>query len=149
MGRHVRGHRRIGIRRGIRRRREQTRHPGGCLSRFQRRCRMPGQYEAVASSEDWDEWLRTRSSSVTATDIARLAAGGPAVWATIRAEKQGHRSFHGNKYTEWGKARERSEEHTSELQSRGQLVCRLLLEKKTQRGRADTTFNHHDGERTR
>src|SRR5690625_6231146 len=25
----------------------------------------------------------------------------------------------------------RSEEHTSELQSRGQLVCRLLLEKKT------------------
>src|SRR5690625_5448569 len=28
----------------------------------------------------------------------------------------------------WGK--ERSEEHTSELQSRGHLVCRLLLEKK-------------------
>src|SRR5690625_3435850 len=27
----------------------------------------------------------------------------------------------------------RSEEHTSELQSRGQLVCRLLLEKKTAR----------------
>src|SRR5690625_5735184 len=25
----------------------------------------------------------------------------------------------------------RSEEHTSELQSRGQLVCRLMLEKKT------------------
>src|SRR5690625_5109872 len=30
---------------------------------------------------------------------------------------------------------ERSEEHTSELQSRGHLVCRLLLEKK-KRGRA-------------
>src|SRR5690625_5668666 len=29
--------------------------------------------------------------------------------------------------------RRRSEEHTSELQSRGQLVCRLLLEKKKQR----------------
>src|SRR5207253_8359986 len=28
------------------------------------------------------------------------------------------------------KARNRSEEHTSELQSRGYLVCRLLLEKK-------------------
>src|SRR5690625_6186895 len=28
----------------------------------------------------------------------------------------------------WGRGR--SEEHTSELQSRGQLVCRLLLEKK-------------------
>src|SRR5439155_24948079 len=32
----------------------------------------------------------------------------------------------------------RSEEHTSELQSRGQLVCRLLLEKKkTHAGRND------------
>src|SRR5690625_7113386 len=29
----------------------------------------------------------------------------------------------------------RSEEHTSELQSRGHLVCRLLLEKKTRRRR--------------
>src|SRR5690625_6050872 len=29
-----------------------------------------------------------------------------------------------------GKAKLRSEEHTSELQSRGHLVCRLLLEKK-------------------
>src|SRR5690625_5569011 len=28
----------------------------------------------------------------------------------------------------------RSEEHTSELQSRGQLVCRLLLEKKKMHG---------------
>src|SRR5690625_5837420 len=30
----------------------------------------------------------------------------------------------------------RSEEHTSELQSRGHLVCRLLLEKKNKRPRA-------------
>src|SRR5690625_7109124 len=30
----------------------------------------------------------------------------------------------------------RSEEHTSELQSRGQLVCRLLLEKKNDLGSA-------------
>src|SRR5690625_6478736 len=32
-------------------------------------------------------------------------------------------------------ARVRSEEHTSELQSRGHLVCRLLLEKKNNRCR--------------
>src|SRR5690625_7493081 len=32
-------------------------------------------------------------------------------------------------YPRW-KLQPRSEEHTSELQSRGQLVCRLLLEKK-------------------
>src|SRR5690625_5877635 len=30
----------------------------------------------------------------------------------------------------WQKRGKRSEEHTSELQSRGHLVCRLLLEKK-------------------
>src|SRR5690625_5943882 len=30
----------------------------------------------------------------------------------------------------WEYRRKRSEEHTSELQSRGHLVCRLLLEKK-------------------
>src|SRR5690625_7087840 len=35
--------------------------------------------------------------------------------------------------TSWGDiSRPRSEEHTSELQSRGHLVCRLLLEKKQQ-----------------
>src|SRR5690625_6518057 len=33
----------------------------------------------------------------------------------------------------------RSEEHTSELQSRGHLVCRLLLEKK-KKARASTSF---------
>src|SRR5690625_6869340 len=35
---------------------------------------------------------------------------------------------------------ERSEEHTSELQSRGHLVCRLLLEKKKFQG--DRTHRH-------
>src|SRR5436190_7762904 len=30
----------------------------------------------------------------------------------------------------WGQTRHRSEEHTSELQSHSDLVCRLLLEKK-------------------
>src|SRR5437660_2525823 len=42
--------------------------------------------------------------------------------------------------------RPRSEEHTSELQSRGHLVCRLLLEKKKTLQRLDkflTTINIH------
>src|SRR5437773_8980900 len=38
-------------------------------------------------------------------------------------------------------ARQRSEEHTSELQSHHDLVCRLLLEKKK-----STHFSVHDGE---
>src|SRR3989441_8275375 len=36
---------------------------------------------------------------------------------------------------EWAFASERSEEHTSELQSLAYLVCRLLLEKKKKRNR--------------
>src|SRR3712207_8666775 len=38
-----------------------------------------------------------------------------------------------NKVRDRGKPSARSEEHTSELQSRQYLVCRLLLEKKKQR----------------
>src|SRR5690625_6091611 len=34
------------------------------------------------------------------------------------------------------RCKERSEEHTSELQSRGHLVCRLLLEKKKRKYRS-------------
>src|SRR5439155_6716525 len=37
----------------------------------------------------------------------------------------------------------RSEEHTSELQSRGHLVCRLLLEKKKKKLRHRTTCSWH------
>src|SRR5690625_6516621 len=40
------------------------------------------------------------------------------------------------------KGDERSEEHTSELQSRGHLVCRLLLEKKKKEN--DITFLQQD-----
>src|SRR5690625_3286043 len=35
----------------------------------------------------------------------------------------------------------RSEEHTSELQSRGHLVCRLLLEKKSKKARTDPAWD--------
>src|SRR5437870_9749912 len=40
-------------------------------------------------------------------------------------------------------ARARSEEHTSELQSRGHLVCRLLLEKKKIRTTTNSTARTH------
>src|SRR2546430_12717809 len=45
---------------------------------------------------------------------------GPHRLDHLRAHPRGHRSD----------ARQRSEEHTSELQSQSNLVCRLLLEKK-------------------
>src|SRR5690625_2138634 len=41
------------------------------------------------------------------------------------------RTFSSSFYFVAGSFEHRSEEHTSELQSRGQLVCRLLLEKNT------------------
>src|SRR5690625_6109147 len=45
------------------------------------------------------------------------------LWAEVGAFRALTRAQHGQV--------QRSEEHTSELQSRGHLVCRLLLEKKT------------------
>src|SRR5437870_7472347 len=39
-----------------------------------------------------------------------------------------------------GRAQPRSEEHTSELQSRGHLVCRLLLEKKKKKKTTKHTY---------
>src|SRR5690625_5895487 len=39
------------------------------------------------------------------------------------------------------KAKMRSEEHTSELQSRGHLVCRLLLEKKKEQAKQETNLH--------
>src|SRR2546422_4808478 len=47
----------------------------------------------------------------------------------------------------WKATRRRSEEHTSELQSRLHLVCRLLLEKKKKKQRdqlpEDSSFHGH------
>src|SRR3712207_8501643 len=43
---------------------------------------------------------------------------------------RGLRFSYGNRFLPVASQRERSEEHTSELQSRQYLVCRLLLEKK-------------------
>src|SRR2546430_10357101 len=52
--------------------------------------------------------------------------------------------------TPWGKptkgkkTRQRSEEHTSELQSQSNLVCRLLLEKKTQYTETSSVSRHSE-----
>src|SRR5690625_6944457 len=62
----------------------------------------------------------------------------PLAYALARAESRGRIEVHVRidervaAFTALGLARfgPRSEEHTSELQSRGHLVCRLLLEKK-------------------
>src|SRR5690625_6198179 len=48
----------------------------------------------------------------------------------------------GNRLFRFNGTTERSEEHTSELQSRGQLVCRLLLEHIERHVEADAEAGH-------
>src|SRR5258707_10825719 len=64
---------------------------------------------------------RPRERAVTQWRVLEIAAANrvPAPWHAA-AGRRGHRNT-------------RSEEHTSELQSRQYLVCRLLLEKKKKR----------------
>src|SRR5258707_2456467 len=74
----------------------------------------------------WRDW----SSDVCSSDLPRWT------WSACRTRRN---SGNGS--------RQRSEEHTSELQSRQYLVCRLLLEKKkTQRHDASQSLeqNHVD-----
>src|SRR2546421_8057678 len=63
--------------------------------------------------------FRSRVPLNEAEQMARtVRKNGSPVWY-LMAKDEGH-----------GFAKKRSEEHTSELQSRSDLVCRLLLEKK-------------------
>src|SRR5690625_6939988 len=60
--------------------------------------------------------------------IARKIEASKEVWGWVFGSINTPEKFDAKRRTL--AQRERSEEHTSELQSRGHLVCRLLLEKK-------------------
>src|SRR2546427_7249016 len=85
-------------------------------------------------------WARSRdtSTAVTVTNPTRgsrtLAVRNAAtVWRISSATRSGRRRGREegtDRRVMSQKARARSEEHTSELQSQSNLVCRLLLEKK-------------------
>src|SRR2546426_8142771 len=70
-----------------------------------------------------------RSHSLRSADAAQVSGvhGGGGAYAGSGHWRQ-HRDFQSRRWV--GTARPRSEEHTSELQSPCNLVCRLLLEKK-------------------
>src|SRR5439155_19561051 len=74
-----------------------------------------------------------RSSDLTAARGARGDPQGrpPPPRAARRGRDDGPGRRHRRAARGGGGRPCRSEEHTSELQSRGQLVCRLLLQKKT------------------
>src|SRR2546422_4155377 len=56
--------------------------------------------------------------------------------------RRGHRPCEAAAVQDHRRLRRRSEEHTSELQSRLHLVCRLLLEKKKQKDTHKLKLNH-------
>lgn len=62
----------------------------------------------VIDTADRDAWLKAREGVLTATDIARLYTGGPAVWESVRREKQGERKEFDSKYMQWGREREQT-----------------------------------------
>src|SRR5690625_5634885 len=64
-----------------------------------------------------DKWSENQASAIWDASIVKIILGG----ASNSKDLQDLSTLIG-----------RSEEHTSELQSRGHLVCRLLLEKKKQ-----------------
>src|SRR2546421_2922053 len=74
-----------------------------------------------------------RSTLFPYTTLFRSQLSGRAARLRERHERQGPRARHDERAlrgADRAVGRERSEEHTSELQSRSDLVCRLLLEKK-------------------
>src|SRR2546427_5160607 len=72
---------------------------------------------------------RRKSLIASAVALAVLAAGLTATAISAKPTKRSANSI--EVLSLWGGSeKDRSEEHTSELQSQSNLVCRLLLEKK-------------------
>src|SRR5439155_14890496 len=75
--------------------------------------------ECVRKVHAGEQWLEKQLSSRVLETLLRREAGGRAASSVLTPRE-----------IEIVRGEDRSEEHTSELQSRGHLVCRLLLEKK-------------------
>src|SRR2546422_3954385 len=76
---------------------------------------------------------RVHLSHLRQLDMGRRLAGAAGQEPRLRPRARGLRGILGG-------AHDRSEEHTSELQSRLHLVCRLLLEKKKKKQRYHQSF---------
>src|SRR5206468_11464827 len=82
---------------------------------------------AAAGTPVWQQLYPTNVWEVSGAIVKRAeAAGSPAIVLTVDLQEGSNREtlFRSQLVDK------RSEEHTSELQSRSDLVCRLLLEKK-------------------
>src|SRR3712207_8378019 len=99
------------------------RPPRSTLFPYTTLCRSERLLDAVRES------IRIGRESGAAVQISHHKASSPRVWGLVNESL---------KLIEQAHAEGRSEEHTSELQSRQYLVCRLLLEKK----KKNTYINH-------
>src|SRR3712207_7288779 len=85
--------------------------------------------------------FRSRSRTVTVeANFSRIASKAPCTVPSSRSKKPCRKSCFSFRRLRKFAPRDslRSEEHTSELQSRQYLVCRLLLEKKKKKKRMQT-----------
>src|SRR2546430_8055491 len=84
-------------------------------------------YTTLFRSEDEDEpaAVRRQARGLDAVDVHRIL-----LVVVVVADRAGDRV-------------RRSEEHTSELQSQSNLVCRLLLEKKKKKSNTHSATQHH------
>src|SRR3712207_8225991 len=83
-----------------------------------------------------DELQRRRGDRIDVQAVVPVDAVQVAALAERRDAEVGRR--HAANAREEGQRVRRSEEHTSELQSRQYLVCRLLLEKKKKDDKSET-----------
>src|SRR5690625_6232645 len=93
---------------------------------------------------DFEESMRAfeeldRQNTYSPESIFFTGSSSIRMWETLERDMAPHaviqRGFGGSRMADllYYADRYRSEEHTSELQSRGHIVCRLLLEKKKNR----------------
>src|SRR3712207_8244958 len=96
----------------------------------------------------FNDTATTEIYTLSLHDALPISPRGPAARAT-RARRAGCRQRRGARTSRPGRRRSarpwscRSEEHTSELQSRQYLVCRLLLEKKKKHTKDTHIYEPH------
>src|SRR5256885_10219519 len=89
-------------------------------------------YTTLFRSQDGNEQVHSSRIAHSAASKRRLTAYGRVVAGQRFAQRRRVKA------ARIGRREQRSEEHTSELQSPCNLVCRLLLEKKNRRQRVST-----------
>src|SRR5690554_7056119 len=128
---------------------EHINHNGGVLGRPLQLLSKNSASRAEKAQRNVDEFFRSEAKMIFggATSEEAIAAGRRArelglpyfallSYANEVTGREGHRYIFRESNNDW-----RSEEHTSELQSRPHLVCRLLLEKKKKQQANTYTLN--------